>query len=61
MGCNGPQISNLALTRVRIERADWIQGLLGGDRELMPFPLRLGRKTAVKGLCVGGIEIDPPL
>ena len=57
----GPKFPTLFSTRVRIEQADWIQGLLGGVRDLMPFPLRLGRKTAVKGLCVGGKEIGPPL
>ena len=57
----GPKFPTFLSTRVRIEQTDWIQGLLGGDRELMPFPLRLERKTAVKGLWVGGKEIGLPL
>ena len=52
MGCNAPQISNLALTRVRIEQANLDPGSAGGRPRAHAFPFKAGAEDRGEGpLC----------
>lgn len=62
VGPNEPKFANLGLSRTRVEPVDPSQGAAGGRPRAHPFPFKAGAEDwRLKGLCVGGIEVGPPL